>query len=157
MKRYTPDEFADRLAKLRPAIRAAFRRTTPAVRQRVAGRAIGTYMRDAGSEPVRRDSEDTGPLRITSRPGRDPIRYLKAVKGGEAGSVDRIEETAPLRVTYSMGVDTRVVPQGVNETGSKDDSIPARPTFLRAIQDEAKALRRIARDILVDALRGVIR
>lgn len=148
MKRYTPDEFAAVLAGLPAAIEAGLRRVTAAVRQRVVAGAVG-HMRDARGEPVRRRKDDTGPLRITSRPGLDPVRYLKAVRGGETGSIDRVTETAPLRVSYEMGVDTRVVPQGVNEK--------TRPTFTRAITEQADELRRIARRVFVDGLRSLVR
>ena len=150
MKRYAPDEFAALLGRLPAAIEAAFRRVTPAVRQRVAGRAATSHMRDAGAEPVRRSPEDSGPLRITSRDTTGgPVRYLKAVKGGVPGSVDRVTASAPLRITYEMGVDLGAVPQGYNEDRY--------PTFTAAIKDEAAALCRIARDVFVSGLRSLVR
>ena len=157
MKRYTPDEFARVIApdRLLERIRRGLDGIRPAVRRAVAGDAVANRMRDAGSEPVRRRSDDTGPLRITSRPGTDPVRYAKAVRGGVAGSIDRIAQTAPLRITYEMGVDLKLVPQGHNELPGRGR--PARPTFTASIVDKARELRAMVRDAFTDAVRGAVR
>ena len=156
MKRYTPDEFARQIApdRIARAIEERFRRITPAVRRAVAGHAVSNRMRDTSGEPVRRYGEDTGPLRSTSR-ARGPVRYAKAVRGGNGpgtgpdGSIDRVVQTAPLRVSYEMGVDLDLVPQGLNEA--------TRPTFTVSIKTKARELRQLVQDAFVAGLRGLVR
>lgn len=152
MRRYTPDQFAARIApdRIRAEVERRFRRILPAVRRAVAGDAVANRMRDAKGEPVRRDPDDAGPLRITSRAESDgPVRYAKAVRGGVPGSIDRVEQAAPLRVTYSMGVDLDAVPQGYNEERY--------PTFTASIKARARELRRMVREEFVSGLRSLVR
>lgn len=162
MKRHTPESFARAIApdRLARAVERGLRRIAPAVRRSVAGDAVARRMRDAGSEPVRRAEGDDGPLRITSRPASTgPVRYAAAVRGGVAGAIDRVTQTAPLRITYAMGVDTDVVPQGLNELPPKPGSTrtaPARPTFTASIKAKARELRRLARKMFTGAVREVV-
>ncbi|MEM6286639.1 MAG: hypothetical protein AAF845_05740 [Bacteroidota bacterium] len=160
MRRYTPQQFADRIAgdRLAREVERRFRRVTRAVRAAVTGDAIGRRMRDARSEPVRRDEDDSGPLRITSRPIRSgPVRYATAVRGSVRGSIDRVVNAGPLRLAYEMGVDARVVPQGLNERPGRTVGRPARPTFTASITAKARELRRLVRGAFVGSVRGLIR
>ena len=154
MKRHTPESFARAIApdRLARAVERGLRRIAPAVRRSVAGDAVARRMRDAGSEPVRRAEGDDGPLRITSRAvSGGPVRYAAAVRGGVPGSIDRVQQTAPLRITYEMGVDLGAVPQGHNERGTS-----ARPTFTASIKAKARELRRLARKMFTGAVREVV-
>lgn len=65
---------------------------------RIAGRAVGTFMRDAKGEPKRRSAGDSGPLRIVTG------RAARSLTGG-GGSPDAVQEVAVngARLTLTKG------------------------------------------------------
>lgn len=152
MTRLTPQQAEARARSIPGRFTVALRRELPAIRRRIASVAIGRYMRDAKGEGRRR-AEDRGPLRIVSGD------YAKAIRGGEEGSIDRVTETGNLRLKYEMGVSLREVPQGVNERGTDNGfgrgiTIPARPTFLRALPGEIPYIKKRAEAVFRKAVLG---
>lgn len=149
------------------------KRALPAVSARIAGRAIGTYMKDAKGGG-RRLPTDTGPLRIVT--GR-LARSLSGSARDEA--VNKLEVLAPGLLRFTKG--SRVpyarvheygfsgelqIPQHTRTRGGKTYSvrahsrtvtIPARPYLAPAVEDEIPQIRQIAaaelRRVLTEAFR----
>jgi phage gpG-like protein len=146
-------------------------RTLPLMSARIAGRAVGTYMRDAKGEG-RRDPQDSGPLRIVTgtlarslsgsaredainkleilAPGvirftkGSRVPYARIHELGGTGSVDVIAHTRTRgETTYTVRAHSRRV------------NIPARPYLAPAVEDELPKIRELAVDELRKALREV--
>jgi phage gpG-like protein len=113
--------------------------------RRVAGTAIGSYMRDAKGEPKRRRRDDNGPLRIVS--GRLARSFTGASEGGEASEAIYEIHTLPeggVRLTFG----SRVTYAAIHEYGgfagrAKAAYIPGRPYLNPALRDEEQQVPQI--------------
>jgi hypothetical protein len=112
---------------------------------RIRARAIGTYMRDAKGEPLRRRSDDRGPLRIVTG---DYVR-------GIARSPARIRMEG-FRGVYEKRIDQARYPQSYNEM-RRDGSPGKYPAHGPAGRDEAGPISRLAEKRIASAFARAMR
>jgi hypothetical protein len=115
---------------------------------RIAGRAIGTYMRDAKGEG-RRDDDDNGPLRRVS--GR--LSRAAASRPGNLnapGGINRISLAGAV-ATLDKGIDLDVVPYARRHEENPDYSYLA-----PSLSDEQANIEAFAQRVMAELVAGAL-